>query len=136
MGWWKRGQKPQQNSSSTNEESIEEKIDAGVYANLLIREIMTSISSAIEAGKPLSDAMAAYCLNVQNLETLCEANDWLDESNLANYELIKDSFYSSRNIEKGSRLSIELDYALHRKKFGFLLKEVLAYQMKYFEDEI
>jgi len=112
------------------------RIDANHYAHLMIVQTLTIMGRTLEAGKSIQDGLMAYSINVENLETVCYANDWIDEENSARYAEVTKNFFEINNITDSQKMAIDTQYKLSRKKLEFLLKEVLSNQMKYMELEI
>lgn len=132
--WYQNRQKRPQTDG--DQDITDSRIDASKYADILIREILTSIGRSVEAGKSIGDSMMAYNLNVQNLETICYANDWIEDKNDIKYKELVNSYFAENKLDTSKHIDQIHEHRIHRKKFQFLLKEILQKQLKYLELEI
>jgi len=122
---WQSNQ--QQSNNNWGNEKEEYEVDPNVYADELIRRIITSLSDTIQAGKDISQGYALYSLNVDMLELICKSNKWLGNE----YQKSIDTQWEKAGLKKEDYgKDPKTDLRFSKIKFGILLEEIFSSRMR------
>lgn len=117
----------QKQNQSWGTEKEEYDVDPATYADYLIKQIITSLSDAIQSGKTMEQGYTLYAVNVDMLELLCRANKWLGddyENNVINK--ITELGLKKEDYERDPRTTLRIA----KVKFSILLNEIFSSRMK------
>lgn len=117
----------QQQTQQWGNEKEEYEVDPAVYADYLIKRVITSLSDTIQSGKNIEQGYTLYSINVDMLELLCRSNKWLSLEYQNNVDKkILELGLKKEDYDTNPKTTLRIA----KIKFGILLDEIFSSRMK------